>query len=273
MLKTDEIQAFVQIVESGSITAAADRLALAKSAVSRRLNELEDDLGVELFHRTTRKLTLTDSGEGFYNRCVRILADLEEAEHAVSAAHHELRGQLRIAAPHSFGLLHLGPAIIDFQQQHPNLRFDIDFDDRQVDLMHEGFDLGIRIAHLKDSSLIARPLADISTVICASPEYLKKHGTPTTPDELDRHVCFTYSNLSQPHHWSFVDLQGQLQTVKVNRVMQANSGDFLKDAAVAGLGILRQPKFIAYQSIARGELVPILEDFSIGTSSPRAIDW
>ena len=121
MLKTEELQAFVQIVDAATITAAAERLGLAKSAVSRRLSELEDGLGVELFHRTTRKLTLTDSGQGFYERSIRILADLEEAQNAVSQAHHELSGQLRVAAPFSFGVLHLGPAIIEFQQQHPKL--------------------------------------------------------------------------------------------------------------------------------------------------------
>jgi len=271
MLKTEEIQTFVYIVEASTITAAAERLGLAKSAVSRRLAELEDDLGVELFHRTTRKLTLTDAGQGFYERSVRLLADLEEAQHAVSHAHHDLNGQLRIAAPLSFGLMHLGPAIIAFQQHHPGLSFDIDFNDRQIDLIQEGFDLGIRIAQLNDSSLIARKLATISTLICASPDYLQRHGTPKTPDDLNQHVCFTYSYLDNPGLWTFIDLQGRTQAIKINRVMQANNGDFLRQAAIAGLGILRQPTFIAYKSIARGELVAVLNDYSIADVNAYAI--
>ena len=271
MLKTEELQAFVQIVDAVTITAAAERLGLAKSAVSRRLSELEDELGVELFHRTTRKLTLTDSGRGFYERSVRILADLEEASNAVSQAHHELSGQLRVAAPFSFGVLHLGPAIIEFQQQHPKLNFDIDFNDRQIDLIQEGFDVGIRIAHLKDSSLIARKLAKVSTIVCASPDYLATHGTPMTPEDLTDHPCLTYSYLDNPEQWSFVDLQGQMQTVTVPRVMQANNGDYMRHAAIAGLGVLRQPIFIAYESIANGELVPILEDYTIPPVNAYAI--
>jgi len=271
MLKTEELQAFVHIVDAGTITAAAARLDLAKSAVSRRLSELENGLGVELFHRTTRKLTLTDSGQGFYTRCVRILADLDEAQYAVSQAHHELSGQLRVAAPLSFGVMHLGPAIVEFQNQHPKLSFDIDFNDRQIDLIQEGFDVGIRIADLKDSSLIARKLASVSTVVCASPDYIERHGLPRTPDELSQHPCFTYSNLDNPNHWTFINLQGQVQTIKVTKLMQANNGDFLRQAAVAGLGILRQPTFIAYQSIASGELVPILEDYSLPNINAYAI--
>ncbi|VAW90600.1 Transcriptional regulator, LysR family [hydrothermal vent metagenome] len=271
MLKTEELQAFVKIVDASTITAAAERLGLAKSAVSRRLSELEDELGVELFHRTTRKLTLTDSGRGFYQRSIRILADLDEAQNAVSQAHHELSGQLRVAAPFSFGVQHLGPAIIEFQQLHPKLNFDIDFNDRQIDLIQEGFDLGIRIANLKDSSLIARKLASLSTVVCASPKYLTVHGTPSTPEDLADHHCLTYRYLDNPDHWSFVDLQGQIQTIKVPKVMQVNNGDFMRRAAIAGLGVLRQPTFIAYESIAKGELVPILEDYTIPHINAYAI--
>ena len=271
MAQFEEIQAFIQIVEAGSITAAANRLDLAKSAVSRRLSELEARLGVELFHRTTRKMVLTDSGQGFYERSVRVMADLEEAENAVSQAHQELSGELRVAAPLTFGIKHLGSAITEFQQQHPAITFDIDFNDRQIDLIQEGFDIGIRIARLKDSSLIARKLATVSTVVCASPDYLNKFGTPTTPEELTEHKCLTYSNLSKPAQWTFVNMLGQLQTIKVKKSMQSNNGDHLRHAAVSGLGILRQPTFIAYQSILKKELIPILSDYDIPTVNAYAI--
>jgi len=271
VIKTEEIQTFVNIVEAATITAAAERLSLAKSAVSRRLSELEEQLGVELFHRTTRRLVLTESGQGFYTRCVQILADLEEAEHAVSQAHQELSGQLRIAAPLSFGVMHLGPAIIEFKKLHPKLNFDIDFNDRQIDLIQEGFDIGIRIANLKDSSLISRKLAKISMVICASPDYIKHHGAPATPEELVNHPCFTYSYLDNPGHWSFFDKQNNEQVIKVPKFTQANNGTFINDAAIAGLGIVRQPTFIAYKAIANGELIPILQDYSVASVNAYAI--
>jgi len=271
MAQFEEIQAFIQIVEAGSITAAAARLDLAKSAVSRRLSELEARLGVELFHRTTRKLSLTDSGQGFYERSVRIVADLQEAENSVSQAHKELSGELRVAAPLSFGLMHLGPAINDFQQQHPAIKFDIDFNDRQIDLIQEGFDVGIRIAELEDSSLIARKLASNSVIVCASPAYLDKHGTPTTPEELTEHDCLTYSYLPNPNHWNFIDMLGQMQNIRVKSSMQSNSGNYLREAAIAGLGVLRQPTFIAYEAINKKELVPILQDYEIPTVNAYAI--
>ncbi len=178
------MQVFVSVVEAGSISAAAERLDLAKSAVSRRLAELEAHLGVSLITRTTRRLNLTDSGRAYYARCVAILADLDEAESAVSQAHAALKGKLKLALPLSFGLLHLSPLIQAFMTLHPEVRFELDFNDRQIDLMQEGFDLAIRIATLEDSSLIARRLAPIRHVVCASPDYLAKHGTPVAAADL-----------------------------------------------------------------------------------------
>ena len=266
-----EIQAFIQIVESGSITAAAERLEIAKSAVSRRLSELEARLGVQLFHRTTRKLTLTDSGRGFYERTVRILSDLEEAEHAVSQAHRKIQGPLKIAAPLTFGLRHLGPAINDFKRAHPLIHFEIDFNDRQIDVVHEGFDVAIRIARLQDSSLIARRIATMSMVTCASPAYLQQHGTPQTPEELPDHACLTYSYLANPNVWQFHDRHENEISIKINSEIQANNGDYLLAAAIDGLGIVRQPRFIVYEAIQSGELTPILTDYSIPTVNAYAL--
>lgn len=271
MLKTEEILTFIQIVNSGTITAAAEQLQLAKSAVSRRLAELEEHLGVELFHRSTRKLSLTDSGRVFYQRCVPILDDLTEAEHSVSQLHQEIRGQIKVAAPLSFGVMHLGPAIIEFQRQHPGITFDIDFNDREVDLIQEGFDVGIRIARLKDSSLIARRLADLSMVACASPDYLREHGEPQTPEALQQHACITYSYIPRPDQWDFWDKQNRLISVNVNNTMTANNGEFMRNAAVAGLGVIRQPTFIAYEYIAMGKLVPILQAYKAAPINVYAI--
>jgi len=184
MDRFEAMDTFIRVVESGSISGAADRMQVAKSAVSRRLKELEAHLGVELFHRTTRRMNLTESGRTFYHQVARILDDLHEAELATSQAHGQLRGTLKVALPMSFGLMHLGPAVNDFLQQHPDIEFDIDFNDRTVDLMQEGFDLAVRIARLPDSSLIARRLASMNAVLCASPDYLERNGCPTSPDAL-----------------------------------------------------------------------------------------
>ncbi|HEY5603871.1 MAG TPA: LysR family transcriptional regulator [Gammaproteobacteria bacterium] len=261
MDRFQNLQTFIKVVDFGSISAAAEHLGIAKSAVSRRITELEQHLGVQLFHRTTRQLNLTDSGNSFYERAIRILTDLEEAELAVSQQHGELAGPLKIAAPLSFGLRHLTPAFTDFMQQHPKLQLDLDFNDRQVDLLQEGFDLAIRISRLGDSSFIARRLATIRHLVCASPEYLKRHGAPATPAALARHHCLSYSNVPDSHTWRFTDHNNQPGQINVPVVLRANNGDFLRDAAIAGLGLILEPTFIVYDAINQGLLKPLLTDY------------
>jgi len=261
MDRFENMGAFIRVVETGSISRAADRLGVAKSAVSRRLKELEEHLGVELFHRTTRKMNLTDTGRAFYHQSVRILEDVLEAEHATSQAHGELKGSLRIALPSTFGLMHMGPAINEFLQINPQIEFDLDFNDREVDLIEEGFDLAIRIANLPDSSLIARRLASIQTVICASPAYLEDKGMPQTPDELIDHQCLVYSLLRDFDYWSLTDSNGREIKTKIHPYLKASTGEFLRDAAVEGQGIIFIPSFIAYKEIEQGDLVPVLKDY------------
>lgn len=256
-----DMQMFVKLVETGSISGAADRLDIAKSAVSRRLAELETRLDVQLFQRTTRRMNLTDSGRSFYERCQRILADVDEAELAVSQAHGALSGKLRVALPLSFGLLHLTPLINEFAADHPQLAFELDFNDRQIDLMQEGFDVAIRIARLADSSLIARRLAPIRHAVSASPAYLAQHGTPRTPADLAQHACLGYSNLANPGVWTFQDRHGAPGSVEVPITLKANNGDFLCQAAIAGQGVVMHPTFYLAESIRSGKLVPILTDY------------
>jgi DNA-binding transcriptional LysR family regulator len=257
------MRTFIRVVEAGSISGAADRLGVAKSAVSRRLKELEEHLGVELFHRTTRKMNLTDSGRAFYHQSVRILDDVLEAEIAISQAHGTLKGSLKIALPSTFGLMHMGPAINEFLQAHPQIEFDLDFNDREVDLLQEEFDLAIRIAKLPDSSLIARRLAPIQFVMCASPSYLERMGTPQTPDELIEHQCLVYSLLRDFEYWHLSDSKGKEVKIKISPYLKASTGEFLKDAAVDGMGIILVPSFIVYKEIERGTLVPVLKDYKI----------
>lgn len=255
-----DMQVYVSVVESGSISAAAERLNLAKSAVSRRLAELEARLGVSLIQRTTRRLNLTDSGRDYYTRCVAILADVEEAESAVSQAHGALRGRLKVALPLAFGLLHLAPLIQDFMAQHPDVRFELDFNDRQVDLMQEGFDLAIRIASLEDSSLIARRLAPIRHVVCASPRYLARHGTPRAAADLALHACLAYSNVRDPGLWNYRDPAGEPGQVRVPVRLAASSGEFLLRAAVADEGLVQLPTFYLHEALRTGQLVQLLAD-------------
>ena len=271
MDRFENMGAFIRVVEAGSISGAADRLGVAKSAVSRRLKELEEHLGVELFHRTTRRMNLTDSGRAFYHQSVRILEDVLEAELATSQAHGTLKGSLKIALPSTFGLMHMGPAINEFSQAHPKIEFDLDFNDREVDLIQEGFDLAIRIANLPDSSLIARRLAPIQFVMCASPVYLEQMGMPQSPDELREHQCLVYSLLRDFEYWHFTDSHGREIRTKIHPYLKASTGEFLKDAAVDGLGIILLPSFIAYKEIERGALVQILKEYKLTQMDAYAI--
>lgn len=271
MDRFSEMQIYVSVVESGSISTAADRLGLAKSAVSRRLAELEARLGVSLIQRTTRRLNLTDSGRAYYDRCIVILADVDEAEAAVSQGHQALKGRLKVALPNAFGLLHLAPLIQAFMTQHPEVRFELDFNDRQIDLMQEGFDLAIRIATLPDSSLIARRLAPIRQAVCASPDYLARHGTPQSAAELVHHVCLAYTNLRDPSLWSFRSPDGQSGSVRVPVRLAASSGDFLIRAAIAGEGLILHPTFYLHEALRAGSLVPILADHGWPEGSAYAV--
>lgn len=260
MSKYEEIETFIRVVEAGSITKAAEQLKIAKSAVSRRLKELETRLGVQLMTRTTRKLTLTDTGETLYNRFVVLLADWEESESAASDAQAALAGSIRVAAPLSFGVTHLGPAIIDFMREHPLVDFDIDFSDRKIDLIAEGMDLALRIGDLPDSSLIARKVATMSVVAAASPAYLQAHGTPRTPDDLKAHKELRYGYRTTAA-WSYKSSDGVEGQVEMTPRLRATNGEFLRDAAVAGEGILIEPRFILYQELREGSLLEILPDY------------
>ncbi|MFK8081017.1 MAG: LysR family transcriptional regulator [Granulosicoccus sp.] len=261
MDRFENMSIFNRVVETGSISGAAERTGVAKSVVSRRLKELEAHLGVELFHRTTRRMNLTDTGRAFYKQSVRILEDVVEAELATSQVHRTLKGGLKVALPSTFGLMHMGPAINEFLQAHPDIEFDLDFNDRSVHLMQEGFDLAIRIAKLPNSSLIARRLAPIRHILCASPRYLDENGTPQTPDDLVHHHCLNYNLMADNDQWLFKDTQGKTITTKIRPYLHASSGEFLRSAAVDGLGIAQLPSFIIFEEIELGTLVPVLNEY------------
>ncbi len=259
MDKYEEMQTFVRIVDAGSITKAANQLDTAKSAISRRLTDLEKRLGVDLLTRTTRVQTLTDSGRSYYQQCVRLIDDLAEVESQIANEHCALKGKIRIAAPLSFGLTHLGPILRKFNDLNPDIQFDIDFNDRKVDIVEEGFDLAIRISKLKDSTLIARKITHAKKLLCASPAYLEKHGVPKAPEDLETgHVKLHYNE--QPELWPFYRGE-QLVNIRIPKAISANNGDFLCQAAIEGQGLLFTPDFICHKAIRSGQLQVLLTEF------------
>ncbi|HZQ74141.1 MAG TPA: LysR family transcriptional regulator [Burkholderiales bacterium] len=255
------MKVFGQVVESGSFAKAAERLDLSTSATSRLVAELEAHLQTRLLNRTTRRVSLTESGRAFYERTVQLLADLEEAEHEATRAAVVPRGTIRLTTSVNFGVRHLAPAIAGFLARHPELRFDVSLSDRMVDLVEEGFDLAIRIGRPGADHLVARKLGETRVVPCASPAYLAAHGAPQAPEDLERHNCFTYEYVQPRNVWRFRDAAGTERAVRVNGSLHSNNGDLLAEAAARGAGIVFEPAFIVGPDVRSGRLVPLLQDF------------
>jgi len=261
MRSLDEIEAFAAVVEHSSFTRAADELNVGKSAISKQIAKLEDRLGAQLLVRTTRKISTTEVGQAFYERCRGIITELEDAERSVIDLHEEPRGLLRINAPMSFGIMHLGREVADFMSRHQSLSVELDLNDRVVDVIEEGYDLVIRIMRLPDSSLIARKLASFDRVICASPAYWDQHGRPSDPRELADHNCLKYSYLSTRDEWTF-DSGNEHLSVRVSGNFTSNNGEALREAAIAGQGVLNTPLFIVSDALRSGQLEGVLPEYS-----------
>ena len=260
MDRFEEMQAFAAVVDAGSFVRAAEALQVSKTAVSRLIGDLEARLGVRLLHRTTRKLSLTVEGEVFHARCNELLAGVEEAEAEVTARADEAVGPLRLNVPVSFGLMHLAPLWPAFMAQHPNVTLDVTLADRIVDLVEEGYDLAVRIARLPSSSLVSRRLTTTRLVLCASPEYLRRHGTPAHPAEIARHAVCSYTLLAMGEHWAFEGPQGPV-SVKVTPRMRSNSGDTCCAAALQHQGLVLQPSFMVGTHLRSGALVEVLPQY------------
>lgn len=261
MDKFDSIRAFTQVVVSGGFAAAARDMALSRSTVNKLVIALENELGVQLLHRSTRVVTPTQTGLAFYERCVEILASLEEAERSTTQLHEEPRGKLRVNAPMSFGTMHLAPALSNFLVQYPDLLVQLTLNDRFVDPIEEGFDVTVRIAkHQETASLIVHPLIPARRVLCASPSYLETHGTPTHPSELRHHSCLHYGQLAVENQWTLMGTDGE-HTVSVQGMLCSNNGEVLRDAAVHGLGITLLPQFIVGYALQQGRLQIVLPDY------------
>jgi len=260
MDRFQEMRAFVAVVEAGSFVRAADALDLSKTAVSRLVGDLETRLGIRLLQRTTRKLSLTPEGEVFHDRCRQLLDGVAEAEAELSAHTGEAIGQLRLNVPVTFGLLHLAPLWPAFMTLHPKVVLDVTLSDRLVDLVDEGYDLAVRIARLQVSSLVSRQLTSTRLILCASPEYLRRHGTPAHPSELAQHAVIAYSLLAMGDQWEFEGPIGPI-SVKVTPRMRTNSGDTCCAAALQHQGIVLQPSFLVATHLASGALVEVLPQY------------
>lgn len=261
----DRLQAmtvFAKVVEQGGFARAAERLAISASACSRQVAELEAHLGSRLLNRTTRRLSLTESGRGFYERCVQLIADLEDAEAAAGESAARPRGTIRLTTSINFGVRHVSPAIGAFLALYPDMKFDVSLSDRIVDLVDEGYDLAIRIGSAGGETVVARKLGEARMVACASPAYLKARGTPKTPEDLARHACLTYEYMPVRNIWPFRGKDGREHAIRVTGPLHSNNGDLLAAAAVAGVGIAYEPEFILGPELKAGRLVPILASYT-----------
>jgi DNA-binding transcriptional LysR family regulator len=260
MDKFQEITTFTAVVDAGSFVKAADRLGMSKAAVSRHLVDLETRLGIRLLHRTTRKLSLTEEGELFYGRCKEILETLESAENEITSHTEDVSGQIRINAPFSFGIRKLAPLWGIFHQKYPKVTLDVVLSDRLVDVVDEGYDIAIRIAALTNSTMVSKKLTTTRIILCASPTYLKEHGTPKKPADLMNHQVINYSYWAGKEEWSFDGPNGK-ESVHIKPFMQTNNGDTCLSVALANQGIVLQPSFIVGDAIRVGDLIEIMPKY------------
>lgn len=264
------IPVFVAVVEKSGFSPAARHLGISTPAVSKRITQLEQQLGVQLLHRTTRKLSLTEAGQHFYEHAVRAHAAARDALDAVAQLQGEPRGRLRINIPMSFGRLHLAPLIPEFLRRYPDITLDMVMEDRQVDLVREGFDIAIRGSNLPDSSLIARKIAPLNNILCAAPSYIAEQGQPLSVAALSQHNCLAFSYASRSHEWSF-SKDSYEQTVTVTGNYQVNNSEALLEAIVQGLGIGRLPTFVAAKEISRGRLIQLLPEYTMPSQTIYAV--
>jgi DNA-binding transcriptional LysR family regulator len=262
---------FKRAVEAGSFAAAARHFSISPEMAGNHVRALEAHLGVRLLNRSTRRLNPTEAGGIYYEHCTRILADILDAEAEVGLLQAFPRGLLRVAAPVTFGVLHIAPAVSDYMTRYPEVRIDIAVSDRFVNLIEEGFDLAIRVGELQDSNLIARRLSSARLVVCASPAYLQRAGRPETPSDLSRHACLIYTEAASPETWRFQAADGHVETVHVSGPLTSTNAAFVHRMALAGHGIVRGPSFSFNADLAEGRLVPLLAGWRSGELAIQAL--
>ncbi len=266
------LEVFARVAAVGSLSGAARAMGLSQTMVTKHIASLEARLGAKLFHRTTRRLSITEAGRSYLESSERILSDMEAAEAAIAADRVEPRGLLRVNVPVVFGTRQIAPLLADFAERYPNVTIELGLNDRLVDLAEEGWDLAIRIGKLRDSSMVARRLAPSRMVVCAAPSYLARHGTPRSVGDLASHNClgYTLSQQASAAEWLF-GKQGDIR-VQVKGNLRANNGDALRAATLAGLGVARQPTFIVADDLRAGTLVALpLDQPEIQTTAVHAV--
>ncbi|MBB5199751.1 LysR family transcriptional regulator [Glaciimonas immobilis] len=251
---------YVAVVDGGSFAAAADKLDISRAMASKQIQKLEEHLGTRLLNRTTRRLSLTETGREFYERSIQIIGDVEEAEQIAGQMTRRPQGVLRVTIPLSYGQHRLATIIANYTQAYPHVKLDISLSDRKVDLIEDGFDLAIRIGAMPQSDLIARKIGGVRSIVCAAPAYLARHGAPQTPADLARHACLGYTLTGSGANWELEGADGPL-IVPISGPIRADNGDILRLAALSGAGILFQPYFIVGDDIETGRLVRILPDW------------
>ncbi|WP_120497256.1 LysR family transcriptional regulator [Kiloniella sp. EL199] len=271
MESMNAIPIFIAVVEEGSFAGAARRIGVTKSAVSKRISQLEAHLGVQLLHRSTRKLSLSEAGEQYFAHAIQSLAAAQDAEDAVAQLQRAPQGRLRINTPMSFGRLHVAPLIPEFLSTYPAVGIDMVMDDRVVDMVEGGFDLAIRVRTLEDSALIARKLAPCRNLLCASPRYLEKHGILLKLEDLRDHNCLQYAYASTTHIWQFIQNDGETVSLETKGNYQVNNSEALREALVAGVGIGRLPTFIAAEEITAGRLEALLPQYQLPSQTIHAV--
>jgi DNA-binding transcriptional LysR family regulator len=254
------METFTRVVRAGSFSAAAQQLRVSRTIVSKHVSQLENLLGVRLLNRTTRRVSLTESGMAYFEFCSRIINDVEEAELSVTKLHKEPRGSLKVLAPKSFGLLHVAPAVCVFSKRYPDIKVSVVLSDNFVDLLDNGFDLAVKVGELEDSSLVARRLGTTRLIACAAPGYIAERGIPQTPQDLAQHTCLSHLNQVRDQTWHFGGPNGAM-AVKVGNGPSANSVLFLRDMALADLGIALLPEINIHDDIENGRLVALLKDY------------
>lgn len=251
------MRVFTAVVEASSFAGASDKLDLSRGMATRYVAQLETHLGVRLLNRTTRKLSLTEAGLDYYQHATQILAMVEESEVSAAQRSSAPRGILRVATSTSFGIHHMGTTISEYLRHYPDVQVDLFLDDRPIDLVKDGIDIALRFASKIDPGYVARRLAPIRVAACASPGYIKKHGSPKSPTELIDHNCLVYPHSIHQGGWHF-KRKNEQQTVNVSGNLRCNNGDALVDAAIAGMGIIFEPSILVYKAINQGKLVRIL---------------
>lgn len=264
MNKIDNMALFVRVVKTGGLAAAGRQIGLSPASMTARMNALEQHYNTRLLNRTTRKISLTDAGQRFYQACLRVLSEMEAADASLTSDQACLSGQLRITATSDFGRQFVAPALVNFVEQHPNVKPYLYLTDGVINLIDQGFDLGVRFGNLPDSNLVSRHLANNRRVLVASAAYLKRHGTPQQPQDLQHHQCLVMERLGEPlNEWQFSTDTGR-QTVRVNPAFVSNDGAIIRQWALAGTGIAYKSIWDVKHDLASKELLTVLEDFSLG---------